>query len=202
MFKEYFESYGKVAEAQIMMDQTSGRSRGFGCVQQECCAALHCCQIIASGLLAPLRCAGVGCLPWPETAARRAQQTQRRFARPLLHRSFVTFEEDGIVAKVFEAGSIHELGGKKVEVKSATPKGSGPVGSRLALVAPAGGLGGAAIMGGGASYLTGTGAYVPMAPGHGFGAYSSTPGAMGAQAAAAAAAYGYGMAGPAAGRSP
>ncbi len=30
--------------------------------------------------------------------------------------------------KVFAAGSMHELSGKKVEVKNATPKGSGPMG--------------------------------------------------------------------------
>ena len=29
-FQEYFERYGKVTEAQIMQDHTSGRSRGFG----------------------------------------------------------------------------------------------------------------------------------------------------------------------------
>jgi hypothetical protein len=29
-FKEYFEKYGVVLEAQIMVDHTSMRSRGFG----------------------------------------------------------------------------------------------------------------------------------------------------------------------------
>lgn len=32
LFKVYFEQYGKVLEAQIMVDHTSGRSRGFGWV--------------------------------------------------------------------------------------------------------------------------------------------------------------------------
>lgn len=72
-FQTYFSQYGTVIEAQIMVDHTSGRSRGFG---------------------------------------------------------FVTFEEESSVDSVFAAGSMHELNGKKVEVKNATPKGSGPQGSR------------------------------------------------------------------------
>lgn len=31
-FKEYFSFYGSVAEYQIMLDHTTGRSRGFGFV--------------------------------------------------------------------------------------------------------------------------------------------------------------------------
>lgn len=47
----------------------------------------------------------------------------------LLHTtSFITFEDEASVFKVFAAGSHHELGGKRVEVKNATPKGSGPQG--------------------------------------------------------------------------
>jgi hypothetical protein len=30
IFKQHFERFGKVVEAQIMVDHTSGRSRGFG----------------------------------------------------------------------------------------------------------------------------------------------------------------------------
>lgn len=30
LFRQYFEQFGKVVEAQIMVDHTSGRSRGFG----------------------------------------------------------------------------------------------------------------------------------------------------------------------------
>lgn len=37
---------------------------------------------------------------------------------------FITFEEDISAQKVFEAGTMHELGGKQVEVKPATPKGN------------------------------------------------------------------------------
>ena len=46
---------------------------------------------------------------------------------PHPHR-FITFQEESSVAAVFAAGSMQELNGKRVEVKAATPKGSGPVG--------------------------------------------------------------------------
>ncbi|KAK9862706.1 hypothetical protein WJX84_008352 [Apatococcus fuscideae] len=69
-FQEYFERYGKVTEAQIMQDHTSGRSRGFG---------------------------------------------------------FITFEDESSVEQCFAAGSMHQLGNKRVEVKTATPRGSGPM---------------------------------------------------------------------------
>lgn len=37
----------------------------------------------------------------------------------------MTFAEDASAENVFAAGTMHDLGGKKVEVKPATPKGSG-----------------------------------------------------------------------------
>ena len=48
-------------------------------------------------------------------------------------RRFVTFERDSSVEQVFQVGSMHELSGKRVEVKSATPRGSGPVAGRGSL---------------------------------------------------------------------
>lgn len=47
---------------------------------------------------------------------------------------FVTFERDSSVEQVFQTGSMHELSGKRVEVKSATPRGSGPIAGRGGLV--------------------------------------------------------------------
>ncbi len=38
----------------------------------------------------------------------------------------MTFEEEAPVEKVFAAGPLQEVAGKTVEVKPATPKGSGP----------------------------------------------------------------------------
>ncbi|KAK9811511.1 hypothetical protein WJX72_005089 [[Myrmecia] bisecta] len=66
-----FSQYGKIIEAQVMIDHASGRSRGF---------------------------------------------------------AFLTFEDEAAADKVFAAGSMHEVSGKMVEVKPATPRGSGPVG--------------------------------------------------------------------------
>lgn len=109
-FKEYFEQYGTISEAQIMVDHQSGRSRGFG---------------------------------------------------------FITFEEEESVEKVFSAGNMHELNGKKVEVKNATPKGSGPQGGR----------------GGGRGYVQGRGGY--SGGRGGYGDYSQMQGGYG----------GYGMPG-------
>lgn len=41
---------------------------------------------------------------------------------------FVTFEDDNAVEKVFTTGTMHDISGKRVEVKTATPRGSGPIG--------------------------------------------------------------------------
>ncbi|KAG9154966.1 hypothetical protein Leryth_012161 [Lithospermum erythrorhizon] len=66
--KEYFSSYGEIIEYQIMLDHTTGRSRGFG---------------------------------------------------------FVTFEHEDSVDRIFSDGRMHELDGKKVEIKRAEPKRAG-----------------------------------------------------------------------------
>ena len=39
---------------------------------------------------------------------------------------FITYDEEGAIEKVFAQGRMHELAGKSVEVKRATPKGTGP----------------------------------------------------------------------------
>lgn len=39
---------------------------------------------------------------------------------------FITYEEEAAIEKVFAKGRMHELAGKSVEVKRATPKGTGP----------------------------------------------------------------------------
>lgn len=41
-------------------------------------------------------------------------------------RRFITYEDEAAVDRVFAKGRMHELAGKSVEVKRATPKGSGP----------------------------------------------------------------------------
>ncbi|KAG2431322.1 hypothetical protein HYH02_013451 [Chlamydomonas schloesseri] len=111
--KAYFEQYGAVVEALVMVDHNSQRSRGFG---------------------------------------------------------FVTFAEEPSVEKVFAAGQMHELGGKQVEVKSATPKGSGPQAGRGAgrgAVSAGGAYGGRGYGGGGrGGYYQGQGY-----GGYGYGAF-------------------------------
>lgn len=39
---------------------------------------------------------------------------------------FITYEDEEAIEKVFAKGRMHELAGKNVEVKRATPKGTGP----------------------------------------------------------------------------
>lgn len=80
--------------------------------------------------------------------------------------SFVTFGEESSVEKVFAAGQMHELGGKQVEVKSATPKGSGPQSGR------GGGRGTVSAGGyGGRGYGGGRGGFAGY--GGGYGAYGA-----------------------------
>ena len=43
-----------------------------------------------------------------------------------MHCRFITYDEEGAIEKVFAQGRMHELSGKSVEVKRATPKGTGP----------------------------------------------------------------------------
>ncbi|GFH12186.1 heterogeneous nuclear ribonucleoprotein-like [Haematococcus lacustris] len=56
-------------------------------------------------------------------------------------RIFVTFEEEGALERVFEAGVMHVLSGKQVEVKPATPKGQQPLPSSMGMQAGLGGQG-------------------------------------------------------------
>ncbi|KAI8474754.1 MAG: hypothetical protein J3K34DRAFT_382980 [Monoraphidium minutum] len=123
-FKAYFEKYGKVIEAQIMVDHNSNRSRGFG---------------------------------------------------------FITFEEEASVQHVFNAGPMHELAGKRVEVKSATPKGSGPQGRGGAMPAAGGGPGAPGAGRGGAMGALGAAGGAGLYPGaggpYGMGGYMA-PGYM------------------------
>lgn len=47
---------------------------------------------------------------------------------------FVTFEEDSAVESVFAAGNMQELAGKRVEIKTATPRGSGSFSGRSSII--------------------------------------------------------------------
>ncbi|KAK2076615.1 hypothetical protein QBZ16_005375 [Prototheca wickerhamii] len=137
-FKAYFERFGEVAEAQIMLDHMSGRSRGFG---------------------------------------------------------FVTFAEDVSAERVFAAGAMHELKGKRVEVKPATPKGSTApaLGAGASAPPPPAGAPGAAP---GAARLP-RGPFVPaQAAGAGYGVQYHPAGPAGSHAPYVVVPYGGASSGP------
>ncbi|GAB4821804.1 hypothetical protein N2152v2_008850 [Parachlorella kessleri] len=98
---------------------------------------------------------------------------------------FVTFEEDAAVERVFAAGSMQELGGKRVEIKHATPKGAGSQASSSSVTSGSR-LGG--VTGGAAAVVLGPGSS-PAAAGRGYGRaaaplpYAQVPGSP----------YGFGM---------
>ncbi len=81
---------------------------------------------------------------------------------------FVTFEDDSAVERVFGAGRMHTIGGKSVEVKPATPRGSGPTGLAMgrgfAMVLPGRGM----ARGGFAEMAPATAAAYPGGPYQGY----------------------------------
>lgn len=118
---------------------------------------------------------------WVHTfpAARSIAHTQRpALISPC---SFITFEDESSVEKVFSAGSMHELAGKKVEVKNATPKGSGPQGRSLGAYPDSVSSGGRGVGGGMGGGAGGRGAGYPggrMYGGEMQGAYGMPGGYM------------------------
>ena len=82
---------------------------------------------------------------------------------------FVTFEDDSAVERVFGAGRMHTIGGKSVEVKPATPRGSGPTGIAISrgfpMVLPGRGM---AARGGFAEMAPAAAAGYPGAPYQGY----------------------------------
>ncbi len=84
-----------------MIDPTTHRPRGFGCVITP--APACCCQ-----------------------ARQRAVSLRDTTLLPVLPYRFVTYDDEQCVHRVFSAGAMHVVSGKQVEVKAATPKGSGP----------------------------------------------------------------------------
>jgi hypothetical protein len=94
---------------------------------------------------------------------------------------FITFEEDAAVERVFAAGPMQELGGKRVEIKHATPKGAGSLGgSRTGGPDRGGGSGSGAGAGGVRGQGYGRAAPLPFGqvPGspYGFSMYPYPPG--------------------------
>ncbi|CAL8469302.1 g8843 [Coccomyxa elongata] len=151
--KEYFESnFGPVKDVVIMRDKYTNRPRGFGFLTLEdedaaarICQGTHVLdgrQIDAKRSLPQsqkpkLRKLFVGGLA-PETTEEsfreyfgqfgditEAQIMQDHTSGRSRGFGFITYEEEAAIEKVFAKGRMHELAGKNVEVKRATPKGSG-----------------------------------------------------------------------------
>ncbi|PNW75795.1 hypothetical protein CHLRE_12g560300v5 [Chlamydomonas reinhardtii] len=196
--KEYFAKYGEVQDVVVMRDRVTRKPRGFGFITfadpaaaQAACAEPHTIdgrQIDAKpsvphgegGQQPRSKKIFVGGLaPETDDAQLKAHFEQYGAVVEALvmvdHNSqrsrgfgFVTFAEEPSVEKVFAAGQMHELGGKQVEVKSATPKGSGPQAGRGAgrgAVSAGGAYGGRGYGGGGGG---GRGGYYQ---GQGYGGY-------------------------------
>eukprot|EP00195_Chlamydomonas_chlamydogama_P005718 CAMPEP_0202902426 /NCGR_PEP_ID=MMETSP1392-20130828/16842_1 /ASSEMBLY_ACC=CAM_ASM_000868 /TAXON_ID=225041 /ORGANISM="Chlamydomonas chlamydogama, Strain SAG 11-48b" /LENGTH=361 /DNA_ID=CAMNT_0049589185 /DNA_START=81 /DNA_END=1168 /DNA_ORIENTATION=- len=194
--KQYFSKYGEVDDVVVMKDRVTRTPRGFGFItfKEESAAAAACREshIIDNRTIdaKPSVPQGesqrprskkifVGGLA-PETQDEEFKAYFSRFgtiteAQVMVdHNSgrsrgfgFVTFEEEEAVNKVFEIGQMHELDGKQVEVKPATPKGSGPM-----MSSPAGRGGGRGGGAGGRGYPSGGRGYDQYGQqGYGMGGY-------------------------------
>ncbi|KAL6774559.1 hypothetical protein ACKKBG_A25475 [Auxenochlorella protothecoides x Auxenochlorella symbiontica] len=150
--REHFQKYGDIREAVVMRDRQTSRPRGFGFVTFEksevADAVVQETHVVDGRQIdakksVPLeqkpkaRKIFVGGLA-PETTEEafkiyfeqfgevvEAQIMQDHMSGRSRGFGFVTFAEDVSAERVFAAGAMHELRGKRVEVKPATPKGSG-----------------------------------------------------------------------------
>jgi len=195
---QHFAKFGEVTKVDVMRDRTTGAPRGFGFItfRDEAVADLVCKerhtidgrQIDAKRSVPPGTTAAkpksrkifVGGLA-PETTNDLFWEYFNQFGTVVDaqimqdHNSgrsrgfgFVTFEDDSSVERVFQAGSMQTLAGKTVEIKTATPRGSGPV--------QGGGRGGGRGGGGGSS-----GGRGKQYDSHSGGRGSFSPGAYDAQ---------------------
>ncbi|EFN53389.1 hypothetical protein CHLNCDRAFT_36600 [Chlorella variabilis] len=150
--RDHFSKYGSIVEAVVMRDRQTGRPRGFGFVTfTEPAAAdavvedvhvidgrqIDAKKSVPQEMKPKARKVFVGGLS-PDTTEDQFREYFSQFGEVVEaqimqdHMSgrsrgfgFVTFAEDASAESVFAAGTMHDLGGKKVEVKPATPKGSG-----------------------------------------------------------------------------
>lgn len=150
--RDHFGQYGEVKEVIVMKDRVTGKPRGFGFVtfEDEGVAdrvvnevhVLNGRQIDAKRSVPQdqkpkSKKIFVGGLA-PDTTEEQFREHFEQFGKigesQIMqdHNSgrsrgfgFITFEEEGAVERVFASGTMHELAGKRVEVKTATPKGAG-----------------------------------------------------------------------------
>ncbi|PSC76786.1 heterogeneous nuclear ribonucleo 1 [Micractinium conductrix] len=230
--RDHFSKYGSIVEAVVMRDRQTGRPRGFGFVTftapEAADAVVQDIHVIDGRQIdakksvpqeqkPKARKVFVGGLS-PETTEDQfrdyfsqygevveAQIMQDHMSGRSRGFGFVTFAEDASAENVFATGTMHDLGGKKVEVKPATPKGSGSL-ARPAGGAPSGrpgpgagasGAGGRAMPPFGGPGGPGSAAMFGSPPGPygGYGMYGYPPAGMMPTAAAFGMQYGSSMGG-------
>ena len=133
-FKAHFAEYGTVTDANIMMDHSSGRSRGFGCVCQSwgewgntfqarlgSTPPLGFTPPLASSYLrlpvhtTPYTTAGLKTrLPSHVLPFSPLTSSPLTSSPSPLSLRFVTFEEEDSVQDILKAGPMHTLQGKQV----------------------------------------------------------------------------------------
>ncbi|KAI3436074.1 hypothetical protein D9Q98_002132 [Chlorella vulgaris] len=188
--RDHFSKYGSIVEAVVMRDRQTGRPRGFGFVTFTSPVAadsvvedvhvidgrqIDCKKSVPQEMKPKARKVFVGGLS-PDTTEDQFREYFSQFGDVMEaqimqdHMSgrsrgfgFVTFAEDSSAENVFAAGTMHDLGGKKVEVKPATPKGSGSLGR------PGAGSGSSVRPGGGAAMPGGSRQMPPFGGGGGGG---------------------------------
>ncbi|KAL4535164.1 hypothetical protein Ndes2526B_g06069 [Nannochloris sp. 'desiccata'] len=155
--REHFEGYGELVEVVVMRDRMTGRPRGFGFVTfrnsesaDTAVVDLHivdgrqidvkksvpqegkpkACKVFVGGLSPETTEGDLKSYFTKFGDIAEVQIMQDHMSGRSRGFGFITFEEDSSAEKVFEVGTMHEIAGKKVEVKAATPKGSGSLTAR------------------------------------------------------------------------
>lgn len=146
--REHFGRYGEIVEAVVMRDRQTGRPRGFGFVTFTAPDAadrvvqdvhvidgrqIDAKKSVPQELKPKARKVFVGGLA-PETTEKEfreyfgqfgtvvdAQIMQDHMSGRSRGFGFITFDRDESAEAVFQAGAMHDLGGKRVEVKPGPP---------------------------------------------------------------------------------
>jgi len=153
--QSHFEKYGEVVKVEVMRERNTGQPRGFGFVtfpEEEVANAVCRDKHLIDGRQIEAKRSVPPGSPPPKSRSRKIfvgglapETTDDQFRDHFSqfgtvteatimqdHNSgrsrgfgFVTFDSEDSVGRVFRAGNMQMLAGKKVEVKNATPRGSG-----------------------------------------------------------------------------
>ncbi|KAK9800727.1 hypothetical protein WJX73_000776 [Symbiochloris irregularis] len=159
--RDYFGQFGEIADVTIMKDRLTDRPRGFGfltyvdeAVAERVVQQAHTLdgrqidakRSVPQELRPRSKKIFVGGLAPDTTDAQfrgyfeafgtisEAQIMQDHSSGRSRGFGFITYTDDAAVDRVFAAGQRHDLAGKRVEVKQATPRGSGPQGPRAGML--------------------------------------------------------------------